>query len=100
MKERAIVASDIQRSGYTLHTASDPSGAADCNGLTGCLKGEHQYVALRRQEVVRWAYSMSTENTLITKEKEEKNGTDQHDEDQQQTEEGLTIGHLECTITV
>jgi hypothetical protein len=29
-----------------------------------------------------------------------KNGTDQHDEDQQQTKKGLTIGHLECTITV
>jgi hypothetical protein len=32
--------------------------------------------------------------------KKKKNGTDQHDEDQQQTENGLTIGHLECTITV
>jgi hypothetical protein len=29
-----------------------------------------------------------------------KNGTDQHDEDQKQPEKGLTIGHLECTITV
>jgi hypothetical protein len=29
-----------------------------------------------------------------------KNGTDQHEENQQQTEKGLTIGHLECTITV
>jgi hypothetical protein len=38
--------------------------------------------------------------TLKTKEKEEENGSDQHDEDQQQTEKGLTIGHLECTITV
>jgi hypothetical protein len=40
------------------------------------------------------------EKTLITKEKEEKNGTNQHDEDQQQTEKGLTIGQLKCTITV
>jgi hypothetical protein len=32
--------------------------------------------------------------------KRRKNGTDQHDEDQQQTKKGLTIGHLECTITV
>jgi hypothetical protein len=31
-------------------------------------------VALRRQEVVRWANSPSTEKTLITKEKEEKMG--------------------------
>jgi hypothetical protein len=23
--------------------------------MTGCLKGDHQYGALRRQEVVRWA---------------------------------------------
>jgi hypothetical protein len=36
MKEREIVASDLQRSGY-IHTASDPSGAADYNGMTGCL---------------------------------------------------------------
>jgi hypothetical protein len=42
--------------------------------MTGCLKGDHQYVALRRQEVVRWANSPSTEKTLITKEKEEKMG--------------------------
>jgi hypothetical protein len=42
--------------------------------LTGCLKGDHQYVALRRQEVVRWDNSPSTEKTLITKEKEEKIG--------------------------
>jgi hypothetical protein len=32
--------------------------------------------------------------------KKEEKWTDQHDEDQQQTEKGLTIGHLECTITV
>jgi hypothetical protein len=31
-------------------------------------------VALRRQEVMRWANSPSTEKTLITKEKEEKMG--------------------------
>jgi hypothetical protein len=42
--------------------------------LTGFLKVDHQYVALRRQKVVRWAYSPSTEKTLITKEKEEKMG--------------------------
>jgi hypothetical protein len=52
-----------------LSTASDPSEAADCNG---CLTGGHQYVALRRQGVVRCASSPSTEKTLITKEKEEK----------------------------
>jgi hypothetical protein len=53
-----------------LHTASD------CNTqrLTGCLKGDHQYVALRCEESVRWANSPSTEKTLITKEKEEKMG--------------------------
>jgi hypothetical protein len=82
-----------------LHTAADPSGAADCNGMTGCLKGDHQYVALRRQEVVRWANSPSTEKTHYER-KRRKIGTDQHDEDQQQTEKGLTIGHLEFTITV
>jgi hypothetical protein len=38
MKEREIVASDFQR--------------ADCNGIIGCLKGDHQYVALRRHRVV------------------------------------------------
>jgi hypothetical protein len=32
MKEREIVASDLQRSGYTQRT--------------GCLKGDHQYGAL------------------------------------------------------
>jgi hypothetical protein len=43
--------------------------------MTGCLKGEHQYVvALRRQGVVRWVDSPSTEQTLNTKEKEEKMG--------------------------
>jgi hypothetical protein len=63
MKEREIVASDLQR----LQTASDPSGAAECNDMSGCLKGDHQYVALRRKEVVRWANSPSTEKTLIMK---------------------------------
>jgi hypothetical protein len=58
MKDREIV-------------VSDPSGAADCNCMTGCLKGDHQYVALWRQGVVRWANSPSTEKTLIKKEKEE-----------------------------
>jgi hypothetical protein len=43
--------------------------------MTGCLKDDHQYGALRRQEVVRWANSPSTlKKTLITKEKEEKMG--------------------------
>jgi hypothetical protein len=42
--------------------------------MTGCLKGDHQYVALWRQGVVRCANSPSTEKTLITKEKEEKMG--------------------------
>jgi hypothetical protein len=42
--------------------------------MTGCLKGDHQYVALRRQEVVRWDISPSTEKILITKEKEERMG--------------------------
>jgi hypothetical protein len=42
--------------------------------MTGCLKGDHQYVALRRQGVVRWATFPSTEKTFITKEKEEKMG--------------------------
>jgi hypothetical protein len=49
-------------------------GPADCNGMTGCLKGDNQYVALRRQEVVGWANSPSTAKTFITKEKEEKIG--------------------------
>jgi hypothetical protein len=53
---------------------SDPSWAADCNGMTGCLKGDHQYVALQRPGVVRWSNSPSTEKTLIMKEKEEKMG--------------------------
>jgi hypothetical protein len=57
-----------------LHTASDPSEAADWNGMAECLKGDYQYVALRRQEVVRWANSPSMEKTLITKAKEEKMG--------------------------
>jgi hypothetical protein len=60
MKEKEIV-------------ASDPSGTADCNGMTKCLSGD-QYEALRRQKVVRWTNSPSTEKTLITKEKEEKMG--------------------------
>jgi hypothetical protein len=42
--------------------------------MTGCLKGDHQYGALRRLEIVRWANSPSTEKTLIKKEKEEKMG--------------------------
>jgi hypothetical protein len=68
--------------------------------MTGCLKGDHEYEALRRQEVVRWANSPSTGNNTYYERKRRKNGTDQHDEDQQQTEKGLTIGHLECTIIV
>jgi hypothetical protein len=46
MKEREIVASNPSGT-------SDPSEAADCNGITGCLKDDHQKVALQRQEVVR-----------------------------------------------
>jgi hypothetical protein len=40
--------------------------------MTGCLKGDHQYVALSNT----WgcAYAPPTEKTLITKEKEEKMG--------------------------
>jgi hypothetical protein len=34
-------------------------------------------------------------STLKNFDHERKNGTDQHDKDQQQTEKGLTIGHLE-----
>jgi hypothetical protein len=52
-----------------LYAASDPSGATDYNVLTRCLKGDHQYVALRRQEVVRWANSSSTEKTQKKKKK-------------------------------
>jgi hypothetical protein len=37
-------------------------------------------------------------NPFATQLIKKKNGTDQHDEDQEQTEKGLTIGH--CTITV
>jgi hypothetical protein len=59
MKEREIV-------------ASDPSGVADCNCMAGCLKGDHQYVAFRRQEVVRCAYSSSTEKQLLRKKKNKK----------------------------
>jgi hypothetical protein len=42
--------------------------------MNGSLNSDHQYVAFRRQEVVRWANSLSMEKTLITKEKEEKMG--------------------------
>jgi hypothetical protein len=42
--------------------------------MNGSLNSDHQYVAFRRQEVVRWASSLSMEKTLITKEKEEKMG--------------------------
>jgi hypothetical protein len=54
-----------------LHIASDPSGVADCNGMTGCLKDDHQYVAFRRQEVVRWAKEekMGQINTMKTNSK-------------------------------
>jgi hypothetical protein len=40
-----------------------------------------------------------TEKNPYYERKRRKNGTDQHDEDQQQTEKGLTIRHLECTIS-
>jgi hypothetical protein len=95
MKEREIVASDLQRSGYTQLLIQ----VADCNGVTGCLNGDHQYVALRRQRVVRWADSVHGKHTYYER-KGRKSVTDQHDDDQQQTEKGLTIGHLECTIFV
>jgi hypothetical protein len=54
---------------------------------------------LWRQEVVRCAKSPSTEKNNYYEIKRRKNGTDQHDEDQQQTKKGQTIGHLKCTIT-
>jgi hypothetical protein len=41
---------------------------------------------------------MHGKNTYYER-KRRKNGTDQHDKDQQQTEKGLTISHLECSIT-
>jgi hypothetical protein len=34
--------SSVLSPGERLHTASDPSEEADCNGMTGCLKGDHQ----------------------------------------------------------
>jgi hypothetical protein len=90
MKQREIVASDLQRCGYTQCLE-----AANCNGMTGCLKGDHQYVALRRQEVVRWAISFSTEKKLITKEKEEKMG--QINTMKSNSKRRKAFGHLECT---
>jgi hypothetical protein len=42
--------------------------------MTRYLKGDHQYVAFRRQEVARVTKSPSTKKTLITKEKEDKIG--------------------------
>jgi hypothetical protein len=51
------------------------------------------------QEVMGWADSPSTGENTYYERKRRKNETDQHDEDQQQTEKGLTIGHLKCTIT-
>jgi hypothetical protein len=61
--------------------------------MTGCLKGDQEVVRLENSP------SPSTEKHLSIKERR-KNGTDQHDKDQQKTEKGLTIGHLECTTTV
>jgi hypothetical protein len=78
----------------------DSSGAADCNGITGCLKGDHQYVALRRQWVMLFPIPRPGGRNTHYERKRRKNGRDQHDEDQQQTEKALTIGHLECAITV
>jgi hypothetical protein len=63
--------------------------------MTGCLKGDHQYVALRRQEVMRWAISFSTEKKLITKEKEEKMG--QINTMKSNSKRRKAFGHLECT---
>jgi hypothetical protein len=57
-------------------------------------------VARRRQEIVQWTNSPSTEKNIYYEKKRRKNGTDQHDENQQQMEEGLTFDLLECTINV
>jgi hypothetical protein len=59
MKEREIVASDLQKSGYTQRLIL----------VSDILKGDHQYVTLRLQEVVLRATSPFTEKTLIAKEK-------------------------------
>jgi hypothetical protein len=42
--------------------------------MTGCLKGDHQYMVLRCQEVVRCANPPSTDKLLITKKKGENMG--------------------------
>jgi hypothetical protein len=57
MKEREIVASDLQKSGYTQRLIL----------VSDILKGDHQYVTLRLQEVVLRATSQFTEKTLIAK---------------------------------
>jgi hypothetical protein len=75
MKERETVASDLQRSGYKQRLT--PGGAAEQNGRTGCLKGDHQYVALRRQGVGHWANNPVPEkNHYYESRKKKKNGTD------------------------
>jgi hypothetical protein len=60
MKEREIVASDLQRSGYTQQLIPD------CNGITGCLRGDHQYLALRGANLP------STEKHFLRKKKKKK----------------------------
>jgi hypothetical protein len=59
MKEREIVASDLQKSGYTQRLIL----------VSDYLKGDHQYVTLRLQEVVLRATFPFTEKTLIANEK-------------------------------
>jgi hypothetical protein len=69
VKEREIVASDLQKSGYTESLI--PVRRLDA----------HQYVALRRHEVVRWVDFPLMEKKTYYERKIRKNGTDQHDED-------------------
>jgi hypothetical protein len=47
MKEREIVVSDLQKNGYKPNTASDPSGVANCNGMTGYMKATGRLMAIK-----------------------------------------------------
>jgi hypothetical protein len=76
-----------------LHIASDPSEPTNWNGMTGCLKDDHQYVAFWSQRVVRWAKFPDHGKNTYYERNRRKNGTDQHDENQEQKEKGFTIGH-------
>jgi hypothetical protein len=70
VKEKEIIASDLQRSGYTQRLI--PVERLDCNGMTEYLKSDHQYVSSDVRRLCDGLIPHSRKKHLLRKRKKKK----------------------------